>query len=278
MSDTLRVLILVKGLGLGGAERLLSESIPYLDRKSIHYEIAYLTPWKDDLVPDFERASIPVHCLDIANELDPRAAIRLRALLRDRGVNLVHSHSPYPSVIARLVASSLRGSPAIVHTEHSLPDSRKPVTQIANRLTYRLTDCVIAVSENVKSGIERGGWLKPRSIEVIRGGVDDRLLAPMDEASIRRTRAELGIDPESQLVGNVAHLRSQKGHPVFLEAAKLIIEQEPNTTFLLVGREKEPGFLDALRSQAARLEISDRVIFAGFRRIPFPSWRRWTCS
>ena len=269
MSDKLRVLILVKGLGLGGAERLLSESVPYLDRESIDYEIAYLTPWKDDLVPAFEQASIPVHCLDIGNELDPRAAIRLQRLLRDRRVDLVHSHSPYPSVLARLLAP-LTGSPAIVHTEHSLPDSRRAVTQLANRLTYRLTDCVIAVSANVKAGIESGGWLKPHFIEVVHGGVDDRLLSPVDEELVRVTRNELGVDPESFVVGNVAHLRSQKGHTVFLEAAKLIIEEEPDTTFVLVGREKEPGFLDELKAQAAALGIGDRVIFAGFRPNPFP--------
>jgi hypothetical protein len=39
-----RILVLIKGLGLGGAERLIVDSLPYLDRDRFEYELGYLLP------------------------------------------------------------------------------------------------------------------------------------------------------------------------------------------------------------------------------------------
>ena len=56
-----KILILIKGLGLGGAERLLVDSLPFLNRARFEYHVGYLLPWKCFLVPELERAGIPVH-------------------------------------------------------------------------------------------------------------------------------------------------------------------------------------------------------------------------
>ena len=49
------VLVLVKGLGIGGAEKLLSEGARFWDRDRFEYHVAYVLPWKDQLVGEFER-------------------------------------------------------------------------------------------------------------------------------------------------------------------------------------------------------------------------------
>ena len=49
-----RVLWLVKGLGPGGAERLLVQHARLGHRDRFEYEVAYLLPWKEHLVPEFE--------------------------------------------------------------------------------------------------------------------------------------------------------------------------------------------------------------------------------
>jgi hypothetical protein len=49
MAKRKRVMWLIKGLGAGGAEKLLSTAIPYLNRRAFQYEVAYLLPGKSDL-------------------------------------------------------------------------------------------------------------------------------------------------------------------------------------------------------------------------------------
>ena len=256
---------MVKGLGLGGMERLLSESIPYLSTDRFEYEIAYFTPWKDDVVPAFVDAGLEVHCLDITSDLSPAAFGRVRSLIRRGAYDLVHTHSPMPSAFVRA------GSPRtkIVHTEHSLPASRNRLTRFANRATYPFCDAVISVSKVVEREVNRG-WPKPRISRVIHGGIDERAMAGVGPADVHTVRAGLEIPPGASIVGNVAHLRKQKGHEVWLKAAREVVAERPDTFFIVVGREKEAGYQDQLERLASTLGIADNVRFVGFQPDPYP--------
>ena len=54
MSRRQGITVLIKGLGIGGAERLISEAASYWDRERFDYRVAYLLPWKDQLVAELE--------------------------------------------------------------------------------------------------------------------------------------------------------------------------------------------------------------------------------
>ena len=112
-----RILILIKGLGLGGAERLLVNALPYLSRDEFDYRVAYFLPWKDALVPDFESCGIPVTCFDCRTPYSPIAIHKIGRYLRRHDIALLHSHLPSASIAGR-VASRLNPSPATVYTEH----------------------------------------------------------------------------------------------------------------------------------------------------------------
>jgi hypothetical protein len=109
------VLIVIKGLGRGGAEQLLLSGVPYLDTASYRYQFAYLLPWKDSLVPELTGAGFAVHCLEGAR--GPGWAGRLRALVRREGIGLVHVHSPVAAAGVRAVAGRRT---RVVYTEHNL--------------------------------------------------------------------------------------------------------------------------------------------------------------
>lgn len=260
---------MVKGLGLGGMERILSESIPYLDRHRFDYEVCYFTSWKDDVAPNFEQAGISTFCLGIDKDTSPRNITRVRSFLAEREYDIIHTHSPFPSAVARIVAPR-RGLKGIVHTEHSLPASRQLLTRLANRLTYPVCDVVISVSGVVEREVSRGRFLKPKSSRIIYGGVGEQALQDVPPGSVEHVRESLTIPDSHQIVGNVAHLRSQKGHDLWLETARLVLEQRPETTFVIVGREKQPGYQNALENRAGELGIADRVRFVGFQPDPYP--------
>lgn len=261
---------MVKGLGLGGVERILSESIPYLDRDRFDYEVCYFTPWKDDVVADFDRAGIPTFCLDIANDASPANLGKVRSFLKGRRHEIIHTHSPFPSAITRMVAprEHLRG---IVHTEHSLPDSRNRVTRLANRVTYPLCDVAISVSRVVEREVRKAWLLRPKSSRLIYGGIGEAALREVPPSEVAEARSSLEIPDGHHVVGNIAHLRSQKGHLLWLEAARQVLDARPNTTFVVVGREKEAGYRESLEARAAALGLTDHVRFAGFQPDPYPT-------
>ncbi len=258
-----KVMWLIKGLGLGGAERLLTVGIPHLDRSTYDYEVSYLLPWKTDVVPDFERVGIPVHCLQLNKVYDMRVIRRIARLLHERQVDLLHVHSPHAAVLAR-IAARLSGTSPIVYTEHNLVHAYHPVTRIFHRLTSVLDDVTIAVSNQVLESIMKSKWFRPAKASVIYGGIQVEH-ATRSPAAITQARRALGIPDGYSVIGNVAHIRRpEKGHPYLIEAAKLIMDSKPNTILICVGREKEAGYVASLKRQAAVLGIEDRVLFTGF--------------
>jgi hypothetical protein len=52
-----RALWVIKGLGPGGAERLLCAAARAHDPQRFHIECAYVLPWKDHLAEECERAA-----------------------------------------------------------------------------------------------------------------------------------------------------------------------------------------------------------------------------
>lgn len=258
MRDRLRVLWLIKGLGAGGAERLLEQSIPYLDRQRFEYQVAYLLPWKDALVPSFERASIPVHCLGFRRNFDAMVLRRLQRLLQRNRIDLVHAHLPVPGFLSR-VARVGTGVKWVVYTEHNLPSRYTMMTRIVNAVTYPMNNVVIAVSQAVAEQVQqyqRQG--RPRLVTILNGVELDGVEAANRDDVCR----QFGFPADARLIVNVANLVHKKGHRHLLAAAKRVLAVEPRARFLLVG---SGPLLEDVSREAQRLNLNGQVVLTGFR-------------
>jgi glycosyltransferase involved in cell wall biosynthesis len=268
------VLILIKGLGRGGAEQLLLSGVPYLDTATYRYQFAYLLPWKDSLVPELTGAGFGVHCLDGAR--GPGWTGRLRRLVRAEGIRLVHVHSPVAAAGARAVAGRRT---RVVYTEHNLWDRYHPATWAANLVTFPRNDHVFAVSETVRQSIRYPGPLRRLlpmpPLETLHHGLDPAALPPVHRGATASlleppgpppgtdgVRAELGIPEDAPVVGSVANFKAAKDHATLLRAAAQVRQAVPSVRFVLVGQ----GPLEAeTRRLAGELGLDGTVVFAGFR-------------
>ena len=253
------VLILIKGLGRGGAEQLLLSGVPYLDTGRYRYQFAYLLPWKDSLVPELRAAGPTVHCLDGASGAG--WAGRLRSLIRREGIGVVHAHSPVAAAGARAVAGRRT---RVVYTEHNLWGRYHPATYAANLVTFPRNDHVFAVSETVRASIRYPGPLRllpMPPVETLHHGLDPAAL-PAPVQGHDGVRAELGLPADAPVVGSVANFKAAKDHATLLRAAVQVREAVPSVRFVLVGQ----GPLEAeTRRLAGELGLDQTVVFAGFR-------------
>lgn len=259
-SDRFKILILIKGLGLGGAERLIVDSLPYLNQKRFAYEFAYLLPWKNFLVPAITQAGFPVHCLGLQKNWQwPWMPHRLKALIQQRGFNLIHADLPVAGILARLAGR--RHRIPVIYTEHNLQERYHPVTRYTGALTYGWNDCVLAVSEEVAASINRFGLENKTSVKTLLNGVPVEQIRA-EASNLNGLREELGIPAENLVIGAVAIFRRQKRLQDWLEVAGRIAAQQKNITFLLVGHGPEESML---RARIRELKIEDRVVLPGFR-------------
>lgn len=248
-----RVLVLIKGLGLGGAERLIADGSARWDRELFEYRVAYLLPWKDHLVADLRSRHVPTVCIGGRRGLDPAIWARLRSLVSDWGPDLIHAHLPSTGILAR-VATNV----PCVYTEHNIVTSYRRPVRLLNRLTYSRNRAVVAVSEAVAASL--AGYPGPTPI-VIHNGVTWEL----DRGAVSAVRPELGIDAETPLVVHVGNIRPFKGHPNLVAAAAELRRLHPGVVVVSIGGEKNPGDLDRMRSLAGQSGVGDMVHFLGRR-------------
>ena len=262
-----RVLWLIKGLAVGGAEKLLATSLPYLNRSMFDYKVAYFLTHKDGLVPEFERVGIPVFCLNINKSYDLSSFTRLVRLLRQQEIEILHIHGPHAAILGR-IAAHISGVKAVVYTEHTLLERQNHLARIGNLLTYPLNDATIAVSDAVLHSVLDRQIIKHGTYLTIHNGIDLNMVTTTKicQTSLKKS---LGIAAHHQIVGNVANLLPGKGHQYLIEAARLVLNHYPDVTFVIVGKEDRDEDLKRLQELARQLGIQDRVIFTGFRQDVF---------
>ncbi|TMG24538.1 MAG: glycosyltransferase [Chloroflexi bacterium] len=73
---------------------------------------------------------------------------------------------------------------------------------------------------------------------------------------------EYGMEPGAQLVGVVARLEPEKGHPTLLEAWPKVLQSCPEAYLLIIG---EGSRRAELERQVSELRIAHRVVFTGRR-------------
>lgn len=262
MTAPARVLMVAKGLGRGGTERLLASGLALLDPERFLAEVAYVLPGKDALVPEVEATGALVHCVGSAPRGQVAWPARLVRLVRLGRFDIVHTHMPAPAVVARLAVSGRR--PALVHTEHNVWPRYRAATRWANALTYHRNAAVLAVSSGVAETIRPpalGRWLQAPAAEVLIHGID-RTVVRRGPAARVAARATLGVDEGALVVGSVGNFTAKKDHRTLLEAFASLAVRHPTLQLVLVGS----GPLERdLRAHADALVPGGRVKWTGSR-------------
>jgi glycosyltransferase involved in cell wall biosynthesis len=256
-----RILHVIKGLGPGGAERLLVSLAGARPRGEGSADVAYLLPWKRHLVRELQEAGVATHLIGGPNGMaDPRWPGRLRQLVRTLHADVVHLHSPAVAAVARPALRAMRPRPIIVSTEHNVWPSHRAATRWANAATMFLEDATFAVSnEVVRSAGRFGGHM-----ETVVHGV------PLAALTLRRSgraaaRQALGVVDDEVLAVTVANLRVHKDYPSLFAAATIATAAEPRLRFVTIGQ----GPLDEqLRTELARTALGDRFRMLGFHPDP----------
>jgi glycosyltransferase involved in cell wall biosynthesis len=204
------------------------------------------------LLTEARASSIPVEAVRMESATDVGAIVRLRRLVRARGVSLVHTHSSVDSWLGGIAAKSL--GRAVVRSRHvSIPIRRR------RALVYRLADRIITSGEGVRA-IVIGAGIAPERVVSISAGVDTERFHP--GVSGKPVRDELGLG-DAPVVGLVANVRGSKGHNIFLEAARTVVAAAPDARFLIVG--DGVGF-DEVGRRVRDMGLDTRVSLTGFRR------------
>lgn len=197
---------------------------------------------------------------------DLRALVLLIRLIHREKPDIIHTHTAKAGFLGRM-AAKLTGVPIIIHTFHGhvfhsyFGFFRTGFFLWLERLLAKLTDVIITVGEQQRREIISYRIAEPEKIISVPLGLN---LSPFIETRTdpRELGSELGIDPNTLLVGIVARLVPIKNHDCFLRAARLVLESYDNVRFLIIGDGELRGELER---KARDLRIESRVVFMGFQ-------------
>ncbi|MGH3445189.1 MAG: glycosyltransferase, partial [Nocardioidaceae bacterium] len=205
----------------------------------------------------------------LVSPLSPRedltALRRLSRICRERGFDVVHTHSAKAGAVGRMAAHRA-GVPAIVHSYHGFPfhEFQDPVHRAAyiavERRLARITDVVLAIGSGVATEALRRGLAQPSALRTIAPVVEATTVL-RTSASRALARAALGIDPAVPVIGTVGRLDYQKAPEHFLAAVAALRHRAAVAVWVGAGPQ-----LDVMKAQAQALGIADRVRFVGERR------------
>lgn len=243
-STRIVILHLTKGLGPGGAERLIVNQIQTSADPHVEYFVGYVRPDKDHLVGEIADLGATVALLNKRT-----LPVALTSLVRQLQPDVIHAHSPVLAVLARILARVGAIRTPIVTTEHNRWPRHHPATRLANRFTASIDAARIAVSEDVRTSMSPA---IASSTRVLDHGVPlSHVRAGASKRHQQRNELLGSKAADACVIGIVANFRPEKGYDTFLKAAKAVADANPNLHLVVVGQ--GPGEHD-FRRAAASLE------------------------
>src|SRR2546430_2798592 len=259
------------------------------EQKRLGHDVAAIIPGRDGGIgAQLDALGIPCHVAGV-DVLFARPTItqkiatllRLARLLRRLRPDVVHSHIVNSGATARLapwIADVPMPLGANAHPFSMESDVLRPIevgTSFCDTAT--IASCTYTRDLMLRHGIPE------KQLELIYYAVDQSGHDPA-LADGSRLREELGLAPDTPVVGNVAYFyppahtagllpprvvgRGIKGHDVLIGAVPHVLKSFPDAKFVLVGRgwgAGGPKYEQELKDLANSLGVNRSVVFAGER-------------
>lgn len=260
-NNKIRVLECIRQGQIGGGESHLLSLVENLD-KSI-YDPVVLSFTDGPMIGRLEALNIPVHIIPTTKPFDFRVWGKVKQLMIDEKIDLVHAHGTRANSNVFRAASALKKP--LVYTIHGWsfhvdqPYLVKKIRVAGEKLLVSRADLNISVSvSNQKTGKDT---ITGFHSVVINNGIDQQKFnADGQYADIRK---ELNIPADAVLSLFVARFTGHKQPLVLLKAFEKALDQNPDLWLLMVGDgDQKQEALDMV----AKAGIGNRVIFQQFRQ------------
>lgn len=265
MRDRIHVLELrsVWGTG-GGPEKTILIGTERATRSRFAVTVCYIRDARDPVFGIDKRASaLDIDYIEVRerHSFDRSIWGTLKSVVRERSIDIVHSHDYKTNLLAWLL--SRRTDIIPLATSHGWSGfsakERYVYYPVEKRLLARFPR-VIAVSSRIKAELV-GRGADPNRVTVLLNGIDPDAFRRRPE-TVAGIRADNGFDSGDIVLGAVGRLEREKRYDLLIDAFARLAAAHPRLRLAFVGDGTLAG---ALKEQAQRLGVGDAVRFLGHR-------------
>lgn len=181
----------------------------------------------------FQDAPVPVKILN-KGKFDPTTLNTVLEIIRAENIQVMHLHCYASSTFGRL-AGLLKGIPTIIHdydTEVYFP--YPSYLKLADWLLAPVTQGAIAASPMVKKFLMEKRNIDESKIRMMFHAIPPKKFEPTPIDCQSRRRRQLGLNPETKVLGTVTKLGPQRGNELLIEAFSKIATTQPNSALVII--------------------------------------------
>lgn len=270
MQTRIRVLHIIKTLGLGGAETNLLNLAQAFDAERVETHVAY--SYGGEIEQRFRDAGVTLfkyaersHRVKSLHSV--AIVARLAAYIRRRRIDIVQTHN-FNGHIWGLLAAKLAGAKLIEHV-HDFRYVPAPELQRRHgllpqyrfiRYFRRRSDRIIVLTGANRDYVLGERFAEPAQVVELHNGIDLRRPAGRGAAAVRQ---RLGLAADAVVVLTAARMDPSKNIELIVRAAASVAAAEPRTVFVVAG---SGPCLAQYQAQAAAAGVAARVRFIGFQQ------------
>jgi glycosyltransferase involved in cell wall biosynthesis len=252
----------VRGTG-GGPEKTILQSAARTDPHRFAVTVCYLRDARDTAFRiDVQASNLNIDYAEIPerHSWDPKIWTALRCLVREKNIDIVHSHEYKSDFLALLLAKFEPVIPiATVHGWTGCTRREEFFYSVDKRL-LRGFPRLITVSNQIRQTLVASGVREDR-IHTIPNAIDAQVFR-RDTARVKSVRDSLGLGPHDFAIGAVGRLEPQKRFDVLLQAFAQIRSRSPDLRLIIVGEGEERANLE---HDIRRLGLTDSCRLLGHR-------------
>lgn len=254
----MKILHVINNLGMGGAEKLLLDTIPMFNKKGCRVDLLLIDATNYPYLNKLKEINCcEIYTLNSKNIYNPLNIFKIIKFLKK--YDLFHVHlfpAQYWVVLAKLISFS---KTKLVFTEHSTSNTRieYPIFRFIDRFIYRFYDKVVCITLEIKNVLISHANLDSNKLIIVENGINVDLFNkanPIDKKDIDENILE-----SDKLLIQVAGFRYQKDQTTTIKSLQYL---PPNIKLLLVG---DGEFRNDLERLVNDLNLQNRVYFLGVR-------------
>ncbi|HTO14552.1 MAG TPA: glycosyltransferase family 4 protein [Edaphocola sp.] len=192
----------------------------------------------------------------------------LKNIIDQGNYDLIHCHTPIPSMLTRLAARTVRKKGAkVLYTAHGFhfykggPLLRWLTYYPAEYLLSYFTDGVVTINQEDFNYIN-GKMLHKDSFYIKGIGVDAERFKPFSDLEKKEKRIELSIQEDAFVLLYVGEFIPRKNHEFIIRALPKLVKSIPEIQVVFAGK---GIIMDKMKALALELNVSSYIQFLGFR-------------
>jgi glycosyltransferase involved in cell wall biosynthesis len=252
MKSPIRILELrsVRGTG-GGPEKTILLGAARSDPAQYSITVCYIRDSRDSSFGPASRAGqLPIDYVEVyeRHSFDPSIWPKIRQIIRERKIQIVHAHDYKTDLLASLLAKHEQVIPLSTAHGWTGDTRREQIYYWADKRILRKFKKVIAVSGQIRGELLRNK-VKSSRIEVILNGIDpDRFRR--DHGKDREARQSLGLPPDKIIIGSAGRLEPQKNFKLLINAVADLRKEYPALFLAISGDGSLRSVLQQLADQS----------------------------